>query len=81
MMLKEDTLFVCRRGLWLSEDTIYTVEQIAERLKVHTQTVYRLLEAGKLPGVKVGRQWRITPEALNSFLKLPFDQAKQSLDT
>lgn len=69
-----------RRRLQLSEDKVYTVEQVAEQLKVHPRTVYRLLEAGELRGVKVGRQWRITLEALNTFLQLPADQVKQSLN-
>jgi len=69
-----------RRRLQLSEDKVYTVEQVAEQLKVHPRTVYRLLEAGELRGVKVGRQWRITLDALNTFLQLPVDQAKQSLN-
>lgn len=65
----------------MSEAKVYTVEQVAEQLRVNSRTVYRLLEAGELQGVKVGRMWRITPEALNSFLKLPADQLKQSLNT
>jgi excisionase family DNA binding protein len=65
----------------LSEDKVYTVEQVASQLKVHSRTVYRLLEAGEIRGVKVGRQWRITPEALNTFLQLPADQVKQSLSS
>jgi excisionase family DNA binding protein len=64
----------------LSEDKIYTVEQVAEQLHVHPKTVYRMLEADELQGVRVGRMWRITSDALNSFLKLPADQAKQSQD-
>ena len=64
----------------MGEDKVYTVEQVAEQLKVHMRTVYRLLEAGEIQGVKVGRQWRITPEALNAFLQLPVDQVKQSLN-
>ena len=55
----------------MSEGDVYTVEQVAERLKVHPKTVYRMLEASEIQGVKVGRVWRITSEALNSFLKLP----------
>jgi putative molybdopterin biosynthesis protein len=62
----------------LSEEKVYTVEQVAEQLKVHPRTVYRLLDAGELKGIKVGRQWRITPEALNSFLQLPPDHVQQS---
>jgi len=38
---------------------VLTPEEAAEYLRVNPQTVYRLLRAGKCPGVKIGRQWRI----------------------
>jgi excisionase family DNA binding protein len=69
---------IYRRRLQLSEVKVYTVEQVAEQLKINPRTVYRLIEIGQLHGVKVGRQWRITAEALNTFLQLPADQ--QSLN-
>jgi excisionase family DNA binding protein len=42
----------------LENETI-TPEEAAEILRVNTHTVYRALRAGKLPGGKVGGQWRI----------------------
>jgi excisionase family DNA binding protein len=59
------------------EKVVFTVEQVAEQLQVHTKTVYRLLDSGELKGIRVGRVWRITPEALNAFLQLPYDQVKE----
>ena len=38
---------------------VLTPEEAAAYLRVNPQTVYRLLRAGKCPGVKIGRQWRI----------------------
>ena len=31
-------------------------------------TVYNLLRAGKLPGVKIGRSWRIPRDALDKLM-------------
>jgi excisionase family DNA binding protein len=45
-----------------------TVEEVAERLKVHPESVRDWLRAGKLKGLKAGRQWRIQESALNAFL-------------
>jgi excisionase family DNA binding protein len=43
--------------------------QVAEKLGVHKDTVLRLLRSGRLPAVKLGhRTWRITEEALQSFI-------------
>ncbi len=49
-------------------DEIMTPEETAEYLKVHPQTVYRQLRAGKLPGRKIGDQWRVRRADLDAFL-------------
>lgn len=36
-----------------------TVEETARSLKVSTATIYKELLAGKLVGLKIGRQWRV----------------------
>jgi excisionase family DNA binding protein len=48
---------------------ILTPEEAARYLRVHSQTVYRRLRAGKLPGAKVGDQWRIRKADLDQHLK------------
>ncbi len=35
-----------------------TTEEVLSCLKVTPRTVYRLIRAGELPAVRVGRQWR-----------------------
>ncbi len=51
------------------EDKLFTIEEIAERLGVHSKTIRRYLYSGKLAGQKVGSQWRISQSALDAFLK------------
>jgi excisionase family DNA binding protein len=48
---------------------VYTIEEVAEVLKVHPRTVNRMLERGQLRGVKAGRLWRISQEALEAYLR------------
>jgi excisionase family DNA binding protein len=43
-------------------------EALAERLGKHVDTVREMLRAGTLPGRKVGRSWRTSPEDLARFL-------------
>lgn len=50
---------------------LLTCEEAAAFLRVHPRTVYRLLREGKLPGVKVGRQWRIRRTDLEASLGPP----------
>ena len=41
-----------------------TVEQAAEWLQVHPQTVYQAVRTGEMPAVRVGRSWRIDPDRI-----------------
>ncbi|MHB8575332.1 MAG: PAS domain S-box protein [Dehalococcoidia bacterium] len=46
-------------GVIDDNSTHLTIAEVARRLRVHTKTVYRLVERGELRGVKVGRVWRV----------------------
>lgn len=35
-----------------------TVKEVAALLRVSTQTLYKMLEQGQIPAVRVGSQWR-----------------------
>jgi excisionase family DNA binding protein len=51
-------------------DELLTVEQAAEKLKMHPDTIRRLLRDKQLPGVKLGkRQWRISEDSLKAYLQ------------
>jgi excisionase family DNA binding protein len=43
---------------------LLTIPEAAARLKVHSNTVRRLIKAGELKASKVGRQWRIQASEL-----------------
>lgn len=45
------------------------VRDAARKLSVTIKYVYDLLYMGKLPGQKIGRQWRIPAEAVEDRLK------------
>jgi excisionase family DNA binding protein len=50
-------------------DELLTVEEAADRLKMHPDTIRRKLREGQLPGRKLGpRQWRISAAALQRFI-------------
>ena len=54
---------------------IMTLKEVAKYLGVHTMTVYRLLKEKKLPGFKVGGQWRTKKEVLDNFLLKEIDRS------
>jgi excisionase family DNA binding protein len=51
------------------EYNLMTCEEAATYLRLHARTVGRLLAQGKLPGVKVGRQWRLRRADLDAYLR------------
>lgn len=51
------------------ETEFLTVPQVAELLKINTETVYRYLRAGKLPGSKIGDVWRVGRIELDNFIR------------
>jgi chromosome partitioning protein len=50
-------------------DAVLSTDQVAERLDVDKKTVLRYLSAGKLEGVKLGRQWRIYRSSVDALLR------------
>jgi excisionase family DNA binding protein len=47
---------------------VLTIGEVAEMLRVHPTTIYRLVKRGELPGFKVGGNWRINSDALDAWL-------------
>jgi excisionase family DNA binding protein len=45
------------------------IRDVAERLDVTTQRAYELARIGVLPAVKIGRQVRVAPAALDAFIE------------
>lgn len=50
-------------------DEYYTIQEVADKLKVAYLTVYRWVRAGKLKANKAGKQYRINKNNIQSFLK------------
>jgi excisionase family DNA binding protein len=47
---------------------ILTVRELAQCLKVHPSTVYRLLKTGQLPAFRIGSDWRFNVEEIDHWL-------------
>ncbi|AWB83282.1 helix-turn-helix domain-containing protein [Corynebacterium liangguodongii] len=45
-----------------------TVAEVAEIMRVSKMTVYRLVHAGDLPAVRVGRSFRVNERAVSEYL-------------
>lgn len=51
------------------EDIFYTLEEIAQKLRVSYMTMYRWVKDGKLKAVKAGKQYRVKQSELDKFLE------------
>lgn len=47
---------------------LLTAAEVADRLRVSTMTVYRLIRRGDLPAVRVGRNYRVRAVDLEGYL-------------
>jgi excisionase family DNA binding protein len=52
-----------------------TVAEVASLMRVSKMTVYRLVHAGDLPAVRVGRSFRVPEEAVRRYLRDSFVEA------
>lgn len=50
-------------------ETLLTIEEAAQQLRVSTRTVRRLMEADQLKGFMVGKRWRFTQSELDAYIK------------
>jgi excisionase family DNA binding protein len=50
---------------------LYSVEQVAEQLGLHVKTVRGYVRAGRLPAVRIGKQYRIASEDLEALTGRP----------
>lgn len=55
---------------------LLTTQQVQNLLKVDRTTIYRMVESGKLPAVRVGKQWRFDPSQIERWLGRPLAEVK-----
>jgi excisionase family DNA binding protein len=52
-----------------NDEGFLTTEEVLDYLQVNLRTVYRLIKAGKIPAVRVGRQWRFRKRDIDVWLE------------
>lgn len=57
----------------LPEVKFLTAVEVADALRVSKMTVYRLVHAGELPAIRVGRSFRVPEQAVNDLLRELYD--------
>ena len=59
----------------LAEVKFLTVAEVATVMRVSKMTVYRMVHAGELPAVRVGRSFRVPEKAVHDYLRDAFIEA------
>jgi excisionase family DNA binding protein len=49
-------------------ENVLTISEVAEVLRMHSTTIYRMVNRGVLPGFKIGGAWRINRATLDLWL-------------
>ncbi|MBA2323568.1 MAG: helix-turn-helix domain-containing protein [Pseudonocardiales bacterium] len=47
---------------------LLTVAEVAKTLRVSKMTIYRLIEAGELPAIRIGRSFRVPESGYRAYL-------------
>lgn len=59
-------------------DRLYTVAEVADHMRVSNMTVYRLIKAGTLPAIRVGKNYRIRGRDLAAYLDASVTSVEES---
>lgn len=54
---------------------IMNIKEVAQFLQVKEQTVYRLVQTGKIPALKIGGQWKVKKSHLDKMFDNMLDKA------
>jgi len=53
----------------MTEETFYTIKEIADRLRVNPRTVRKMIAEGEIEAIKVRDEYRISQGALDDFMR------------
>jgi excisionase family DNA binding protein len=53
----------------MNEEDVFTVPELAHYLRMKPITIYKHVAGGKLPGFKVGSQWRFKKQTIDLWIE------------
>jgi excisionase family DNA binding protein len=63
-----------------AELRLYTAAEVAEVLRMNAQVIQRKLQAGEIPGYRIGREWRVEEGQLRAWLEAHSNQRSANKD-
>ncbi|MEK6749949.1 MAG: helix-turn-helix domain-containing protein [Pseudomonadota bacterium] len=52
----------------ISSSDVMTLDELSVYLKIPKSTLYKLVQEGRLPGQKIGKQWRFGKQGIDQWL-------------
>ncbi|MDN5764178.1 MAG: helix-turn-helix domain-containing protein [Microlunatus sp.] len=65
-------------GLFAGRKEIFTVQEVADLLRMNKAGVYKWLKEGVIPGYRRGRSWFILRDELKDWMRLGSNQGRPS---
>ncbi len=62
------------------EGEIMTLEEVARYLRLSNQTIYKMVQGGEIPGVKIGKEWRFRRSVLDEWLDTAIALSRAGFD-
>jgi excisionase family DNA binding protein len=64
----------------MTTNDILTVEEVARYLKMQPQTVYKWAQEGRIPGTKLGKEWRFRKSIIDEWIDMSIALSKSGFD-
>lgn len=60
----------------MEDNKLYTLQEVADILRLNRQTIYNNIKRGRIHATKFGREYRITEKELEELLKTGYGARK-----
>jgi excisionase family DNA binding protein len=64
----------------VDDPVLYTAAEVADLLRMNQQVIQRKLQAGEIPGYRIGREWRVERAQLLEWLDAHSNQRRPAAD-
>ncbi len=58
-------------------NSVMTIDEVADYLKMKVVTIYKHAQVGKIPAFKVGSKWRFKRETIDKWIEKQEEKGKQ----
>jgi len=57
-----------KRAIGIPQEHLMTIQEVAEYLKLNVHTVYKLVQHGEIPAIRLGGSWRFRKQEIYVWL-------------